>query len=341
LRSGIESPSWRLVLAAAGGRWLVPRCQRAPSAHAGAARRRGRHGAPQQLGPQDGAVMAQPGHQHCQGPQPHGALAKGCARPRISLQAWQGARRVGRSVFCDRKLPGRTGRAGWERVFRAGACVARNLTECARAPQMPLLREVLTSSPQLVRVCLAGNKLANEVRLDVVLRECLRVLCHDSCCDLKSFVPGWALRKTSPMRLAVGHGRTPLCTVRHGTSRCMDARPPQDVAELMIILSDPAAPRIKELDLEQNTQLTWRCGRRRDRLTPVARRAFRGRGLPRHRAGVVSVCYVCYVYVVSVLFLVLYYYFFYFRGRGLPRHRAAHMAVRACVGAFGQHLARL
>ncbi|GFR42395.1 hypothetical protein Agub_g3267, partial [Astrephomene gubernaculifera] len=60
--------------------------------------------------------------------------------------------------------------------------------------KMPLLREVLKESPQLVRLCLAGNKLSNE-----------------------------------------------------------------DVAELMSLLSAPDAPRVRDLSLEQNTNLTWRC----------------------------------------------------------------------------------
>ncbi|KAG2448830.1 hypothetical protein HYH02_006181, partial [Chlamydomonas schloesseri] len=60
--------------------------------------------------------------------------------------------------------------------------------------KMPLLREVLSQSPRLVRLCLAGNKLSNE-----------------------------------------------------------------DVMELMLMLSEPSAPRVTELDLEQNTHLSWRC----------------------------------------------------------------------------------
>ncbi|PNW77510.1 hypothetical protein CHLRE_10g439750v5 [Chlamydomonas reinhardtii] len=60
--------------------------------------------------------------------------------------------------------------------------------------KMPLLREVLSQSPRLVRLCLGGNKLCNE-----------------------------------------------------------------DVMELMLLLSEPSAPRVTELDLEQNTHLSWRC----------------------------------------------------------------------------------
>ncbi|KAG2432898.1 hypothetical protein HXX76_008629 [Chlamydomonas incerta] len=60
--------------------------------------------------------------------------------------------------------------------------------------KMLLLREVLSQSPRLVRLCLGGNKLCNE-----------------------------------------------------------------DVMELMLLLSEPAAPRVTELDLEQNTHLSWRC----------------------------------------------------------------------------------
>ncbi|KAG2501181.1 hypothetical protein HYH03_000996 [Edaphochlamys debaryana] len=60
--------------------------------------------------------------------------------------------------------------------------------------KMPQLREVLSTSPNLVRLCLGGNKL------------------HD-----------------------------------------------QDVSELMSILSEPAAPRVRTLELDLNTNLTWRC----------------------------------------------------------------------------------
>ncbi|GLI64025.1 hypothetical protein VaNZ11_007186 [Volvox africanus] len=60
--------------------------------------------------------------------------------------------------------------------------------------KMPLLKEALAQSPQLVRLCLVGNKLSNE-----------------------------------------------------------------DVMELVAILSGPTAPRVQELFLDQNTNLSWRC----------------------------------------------------------------------------------
>ncbi|GIL94432.1 hypothetical protein Vretimale_623 [Volvox reticuliferus] len=60
--------------------------------------------------------------------------------------------------------------------------------------KMPLLKEALAQAPQLVRLCLAGNKLSNE-----------------------------------------------------------------DVMDLVAILSAPTAPRIQELFLDQNTNLSWRC----------------------------------------------------------------------------------
>ncbi|EFJ52507.1 hypothetical protein VOLCADRAFT_86673, partial [Volvox carteri f. nagariensis] len=60
--------------------------------------------------------------------------------------------------------------------------------------KMHLLKEALAQSPQLVRLCLAGNKMSNE-----------------------------------------------------------------DVTELMSLLSDPAGPRIQEIILDQNTNLSWRC----------------------------------------------------------------------------------
>lgn len=66
----------------------------------------------------------------------------------------------------------------------------------------------------------------------------------------------WLTRSHAPCTNAARPQLTRLCLSGNKLSN-------DDILELCIMLSDPAAPRVRDLDLEQNTLLRWGCGARR------------------------------------------------------------------------------